>query len=71
MLRKPIEIPPEIAQAFLADLRAFFKARNQLEEDEIAARQCTALRAYQGPRDKKLRLTDVKQMFVAMKDELP
>lgn len=37
--------------------------------DEIAARQLHALRAYQGPREKKLKLTDVKRMFLEMKDQ--
>jgi hypothetical protein len=37
-------------------------------EDEIAARQLTALKQHQGPREKKLRLSDVKAMFLEMKD---
>jgi len=40
-------------------MRAFFKAKDQLEQDEIAARQCWVLQAFQGARDTKLRLTDV------------
>jgi hypothetical protein len=64
---KPIELPPEAARAFVEDMRAFFKASGH-EADEIAARQCWALRAYQKPRDKKLRLSDVKEMFLAMRD---
>jgi hypothetical protein len=66
-MRKSIELPPEIAKAFVKDMRAFFKAKGH-EADEIAARQCHALRAYQGPREKKLRLSDVKAMFLQMKD---
>ena len=31
-------------------------------------RQCFALRTYQNPREKKLRLADVKEMFLQMKD---
>jgi hypothetical protein len=42
------------------DMRAFFRAKDQLKQDEIGARQCWAQQAFQGPRDKKLRLTDVK-----------
>ena len=63
MLSKPIELPPEIAKAFVRDMRAFFNAKNQIKQDEIAARQLHALQAFQGPREKKLRLADVKQMF--------
>jgi len=65
MPSKPIELPPEIAQAFVQDMKAFL---DQLAQDEIAARQCWALQAYQRPREKKLRLADVKQMFLQMKD---
>jgi hypothetical protein len=54
----------KVAQAFDRDMRAFFKARTQLEQDEIANRQLHALQAFQRPRDKKLRLADVKQMFL-------
>jgi hypothetical protein len=32
-------------------------------------RQLRALREYQGPREKKLRLSDVKEMFAQMKDQ--
>jgi hypothetical protein len=37
MLRKPVELPPAIARAFVRDMRAFFKAKDQLKQDEIAA----------------------------------
>ena len=65
---KNIELPPQVAQAFLRDMRAFFKAKNQLKQDEIASRQLHVLWAFQGPREKRLRLADVKQMFVQMRD---
>src|SRR5262245_4569538 len=65
---KPIELPPQVAKAFARDTRAFFKAKNQLKQDEIAARQLHALWAFQSRRDKKLRLADVKEMFWQMKN---
>jgi hypothetical protein len=40
---KNIELPPRVAQAFVRDMRAFFKAKNQLKQDEIASRQLHAL----------------------------
>jgi hypothetical protein len=43
MPRKPTELPPRVAKAFVRDLRAFFKAKNQLKQDEIASRQLHAL----------------------------
>jgi hypothetical protein len=43
--------------------------KDQLKQDEIASRQLHALWAFQGPREKKLRLADVKQMFLEMRDQ--
>ena len=68
MPNKPIELPPKVAQAFVRDMHAFFKAKNQLKQDEIASRQLHALIAFQRPRDKRLRLADVKAMFLQMRD---
>ena len=68
MPSKPMELPPRVAQAFLKDMRAFFAAPNTLKQDEIAARQLQALNEHRRPRDKPLRLADVKQMFLQMRD---
>jgi hypothetical protein len=63
MPTKSLELPLKVAQAFTRDMRAFFKAKTQLEQDEIASRQLHALQAFQRPRDKKFeargRETDV------------
>jgi hypothetical protein len=66
MPRKPIDLPPAAAHRFAQDMRAFFKETNQIKQDEIAARQVDALRHYYVG---KLRLTDVIDMFVAMRDQ--
>ena len=65
---KPLEMPLEVAHAFARDMRAFFRAKTQPEQDEIASRQLHTLNAFQRPRDKRLRLADVKQMFLEMRD---
>ena len=62
------ELPPQVAKAFVRDMLAFFKAKDQIKQDEIAARQLHALQAFQRPREKKLRLADVKEMFLQMRD---
>jgi hypothetical protein len=67
MPSKHIELPPRVAQAFVRNMRAFFKAKNQLKQDEIASRQLHALWAFQRPREKKLRLADVKELFHQMR----
>ena len=66
--RAPLELPPAVARSFIKDLRAFHAEPNAIKRDEIAARQLHALRAYQGPRERKLRLSDVKDMFEQMRD---
>jgi hypothetical protein len=48
--------------------RDFLAETDPIKADGIAARQLQALRQYQGPREKKLRLSDVKEMFLLMKD---
>jgi hypothetical protein len=47
MPRKPIELPPEVARAFVRDMRAFFAAgHDQIKKDEIAARQLWLLKQH-------------------------
>jgi hypothetical protein len=62
MPSKPIELPPAVAKAFVRDVRAFFKAGGAGDRaDAIAAQRLHALKQhYNG----KLRLTDVKEMFL-------
>jgi len=64
---KQLELPPEAAIAFVEDMRAFLAAKNQLEEDEIAAAAGWRLKQHL-PKGTKLRLSDVKALFLAMKD---
>jgi hypothetical protein len=68
MQSKPLELPLGVARDFVCDLMAFHAEENTIKRDEIAARQLPALAKFRGPRGKKLRLTDVKEMFVKMKD---
>jgi hypothetical protein len=68
--RKALELPPDVAKAFVRDMRAYFKAKDQNKRDEIAGRQRFALSEFQGPRDKKLRLTEIVKMFNEMKDSI-
>ena len=45
-----VELPPNVAQAFAKDMRAFFAASSSLKQDEIAARQMHALNEHRRPR---------------------
>jgi len=66
--RKPLELPPEVARRFFEDMPAFHCEPNPIKRDEIAARQLHALRGYLRSRDRKLRLSDVKELFDKMRD---
>ena len=65
---KPLELPPEVARRFFEDMRAFHRERNPIKRDEIAARQLHALGAYLRPRDRKPRLSDIKELLEQMHD---
>ena len=67
MIRKPLDLLPAVARAFADDMRAYFAEENPIKREGIAVRQLRALREHQGPREKKLRLSDVKEMFEQMK----
>lgn len=68
-MSKPLELPPAVAGRFVEDMCAFFAEKNTIKADEIAARRLHALRGYLGPRYAKFRLTDVKEMFLQMRDQ--
>jgi hypothetical protein len=69
MPRKPLDLPMRIAKAFIKDMRAFHAEPNEIKRDEIAGRQMDALRQFQGPREKPVRIPHIKEMFEQMKDE--
>ena len=57
----------------LGDVVSFgdqFDEPDQIKRDVIAVRQLHALKDLQGPREKPLRLSDVKKMFAEMRDHL-
>jgi hypothetical protein len=66
MPSKPIDLPTEVARDFVRDMDAFFKAGGTgMRADAIAAQQLHALKQhYNG----KLRLSDVKEMFLQMRN---
>lgn len=68
--RKPLKVPPHIARAFLADMRAYLRATSELKRDEIAAHQLRILSSYFRPGDKKMQLSDVRNLFELMRDEI-
>jgi hypothetical protein len=38
-MRKPLDLPPDVARAFVPDMRAFFAEKNPIKRDEVAARK--------------------------------
>jgi hypothetical protein len=65
---KPLELPSEVALRFFEDMRAFHRERSQIKRDEIPACQLHALSGYLAPRDRKPRLSDIKEIFEQMRD---
>jgi hypothetical protein len=68
--RKPLDLPMQVAKQFVKDMRAFHAEANAIKRDEIVARQLHALRKFQRPEEKKLRLATVKELFEEMKDQI-
>ena len=51
-------------------MRLYFKEGSAIKPDEIASRQLHVLQAFQGQREKKLRIHDVKEIFKKMRDHV-
>ncbi|WGS17328.1 MULTISPECIES: hypothetical protein [unclassified Bradyrhizobium] len=58
--RKLIEIPPEVARQFVADMEAYHSERDSMRRDEIAGRTRHTLLGYM-PAGSELRLREVKE----------
>ena len=63
-----VVMPPSVAASFVRDMRAFLAEPNAIKRDEIAARQLDVLTRFRLPRERDLRLSDVKAMFLEMRD---
>ena len=66
--KKPFELPPEVAREFFGDVHAYFAEKDRHKRDLIAVYQLRALQKYQGPLERKLQLSDVKELFDRLKD---
>ncbi len=65
--RGPIDLPPDIAHAFIKNMQLFFAEDDKHRRDAIAVRQLRTLQEYQSPHGKKLRLDDVRELFKRMR----
>jgi hypothetical protein len=65
--RAPLKLPTGVARGFVSVLNDYFAESDNSKRDAIAAHQLSVLNQHQGPREKPLRLSDVKQMFSEMK----
>ena len=70
MPRKPIELPPAVARSFVRDMKAFHAEKSPLKRDDIASRQIHVLRQYQGKSERPIKLHQVKEIFLEMKDQV-
>jgi DNA-binding phage protein len=67
--RKKSNLPPDVARAFVKDMRAYFGEKHPIRRDEIARRQLAALRDYYPSSVRELLLPDIYEMFEKIKDE--
>jgi hypothetical protein len=63
-------LPPSAVASFVRDMRAFLAESNDTKRDEIAARQLDVLEKFRLPQERDLRLSDVKEMFLQMRDHV-
>lgn len=63
-----VVLPPSAAAGFVRDMRAFLAEPDAIKRDKIAARQLQVLERFRLPQERELRLSDVKEMFLQMKD---
>ena len=70
VMRYPLDLPIAVAHAFLKDMKAYFAEEDRLKRDEIALRQLHALREHQEPREQPLGLSDVKAMFLKVRNRM-
>ncbi|NEU99758.1 hypothetical protein [Bradyrhizobium uaiense] len=66
IIRKPLEIPPEVARQFADKMRPFHAEDSPLKRDEIAADTAHLLLQHM-PKGAKLRLADVLELFRLMR----
>jgi len=69
MACKPLELPPGVARGFVQAMDDYFAEESPTKRDAIAAHQLSVPGQYQNPREKKLRLSDVREMFFQVKDQ--
>ena len=69
MISKPLNFPPVVAEAFARDMAAYFAEDDPLRRDEIALHQLLVLKQLRDPREKPLLLSDIKRMFVLMRNK--
>jgi hypothetical protein len=69
VIRKPIDMPPKVARGLVNAMNDYFAEANPTKRDAIASPQLSVLGQHQGPREKRLRLDDAKEMFEQMKDQ--
>ena len=69
-MSRKLDLPMEVAKAFAKDMKLYFAERNAIKRDEIAGRQLQVLRQYTPRYGKKLRITDVIEMFQEMRDQV-
>ena len=69
MSQKPLDLPMQVAKAFVKDTRAYRAKPNTIKRDEDRRATAAAFRQFNMPRANKLQTHDVKEMSEAMKEQ--
>ena len=70
MTQRDHELQPAVARAFVDAMNDYFAETDKTKRDAIVVHQLSVLQQYRGPRGEKLRVSDVKEMFAAMREFL-
>jgi hypothetical protein len=65
---KPLDIPPEVARKVMADMRAYYAEPDGHKADAIVAEAIARVERYMPQRAKRLRQSDMKELFRLMKE---
>lgn len=65
---RPLDLPSDVTRGFVIAMNDYFVEQDPLIRNAIATEQLYVLKHYQDPREEPLRLSDVKNMFAAMRD---
>lgn len=65
-MKKPLELPPDVARAFMRDLKLYRRSKDRDKQTLYVARQAEELSRHLGA---KVTIAEVREMFRRMQDD--